>query len=315
MREDIDILLSRYFSGEASALEQELLDKWIAESKENEAYFDEMTTIFQYSSGVNDTWEPDVESALTAFNIFTEKEAVKKPLFSSIIPYLSAAASFVLLIGVAFFFARDRKEYVQLSTENSIIQESIFDGVDVILSEETVLDYNPSNKKDVMLTKGKAAFNVHTKGDDKLRVHVGDAMVEDIGTKFTVIAEDPEKSITVEVSEGEILFYTKKNAGIRVKKSEKGIYYPQDNYFELVSAVEHIKAIEFKSTPLSEVMAILSAQYHVKITPASKSLNKLQISVSFDPNETIDNILHIIAETLSIRVTKKSSEDYVLSYY
>ncbi|MDR1761881.1 MAG: FecR family protein [Bacteroidales bacterium] len=321
MNEDIDILLSRYFGGCASEHEQKLLDKWLAQSEENEAYFHEMTLVFQHSLNIASAPEPNMEKAFAAFSthIECEKKSVqktKKPLWKSGKFFLSVAASVSLLVGIFIWLpTHNADEHVVLTAETSTIQKNIFTGVEVVLSEGTALTYNPLNKKEITLTKGEATFKVHSQEDnDKLQVQVSSAIIEDIGTVFTVTAHNPEDSIMVEVAEGEILFYTKTNTGIRVKALERGVYYPKQDYFMLLSTEENIHAIEFRSTPLSAVTTILSKQYNVDITSNSTSLNELCISVTFDPNETIDTILHIIAETLSLRVTKKSDSEYVLSY-
>ncbi len=315
MDEKTDILLSRYFGGEASEEDLRLLDEWLAESKENEVYFEKMTLIFQYSIQMEPMLKPNTEKALVSFMdyIGKEKEIPVKTLFQRAVPYLSIAASIVLLIGITFFITKSSDHLVELAAQNAAVEQTLYQNVDVLLASGTELKYNPKNNRHIILEKGEATFKVNPSQEDKLKVQVGNAFIEDIGTVFTIIAHDPEESITVEVTEGEILFYTKNNAGIHVKQSEKGIFYPKQNYFEHIASIENIKAIEFDATPLSEVIAILSLQYKVNITTSSQSLDKLQISVSFDPNETIDNVLDIISETLSIHVIKKSEESYVLS--
>ena len=319
MTEEIDILLARYFGGCASEREHELLDEWLAQSEEHEAYFHEMTLVFQHSLGTAP--EPDMEKAFAAFSTHIEHEKkpvqkTQKPLWKSGKFFLSVAASVALLVGIFICLPTNNTgKHVVLTAENGIIQKNIFTNVEVVLSEGTDLKFNPLNKKEVTLIKGKATFTVHSQdeNEDRLRVHVGNAIIEDIGTIFTITAHNPQDSIMVEVVEGEILFHTATNC-YKVKATERGIYYPQKDYFELVSKVENLQTIEFRSMSMSQVTAILSKQFDVNITANSQSLNNLQISVTFDPNETIDTILNIIAETLSLRVTKKSDREYVLSY-
>ncbi len=315
MDEKIDILLSRYFCGEASEEDLRELDQWLAESEEHEAYFEKMTLIFQHSAQTKPMPAPNTEKALSSFMNYIEKDKTVpvKSLFQRITPYLSAAASIILLIGIALFIVKSYDNLIEITAPQATVEQTLYNGVDVRLTAGTELKYNPENNKQIILTRGEAAFTVNSSESDKLKVQVNNAFIEDIGTTFTIIAHNPEESITVEVTEGEILFYTKNNAGIRVKQSEKGIYHPQSDYFELITPVENIKAIEFNATPLAEVVDILSSQYKVNIETSSPALNQLQISVSFDPNETIDNILDIISKTLSIHVIKKSDEWYVLS--
>ncbi|MDR2979353.1 MAG: hypothetical protein LBV02_02760 [Bacteroidales bacterium] len=47
MNKKIDILLTRYFIGEATAEEIQQVDQWITESKENENYFTGFSSLYQ----------------------------------------------------------------------------------------------------------------------------------------------------------------------------------------------------------------------------------------------------------------------------
>ena len=314
MNEQTDILLSRYFNGEASEIELRQLDKWLAESKENEAYFDEMTMIFQHSAGIEPMPKPNEEKAFSAFKSYIEKDEKKQTLIKRFMPYFSVAASIVLIIGIAFFISGDATNTINIVADNNPIQQTLSNGIDVTLTAGTKLQYNPNDKNNVVLKKGEATFSVQPAQSGHLIVQAGEAFIKDIGTVFTVIAHNPDESITVEVTEGEVLFFTKNNTGIHLKAFEKGTYYPKENYFAHITAnIENIKAIEFSATPLSEVINILSVQYNVAITTSAEALNHLQISVSFDPNESIDNILAIISETLSLHVTKNADGTYVLT--
>jgi ferric-dicitrate binding protein FerR (iron transport regulator) len=314
MDEKIDILLSRYFSGEASGQELQSLDQWLSESTENEAYFEKMTTIFQHAALIKPMPEPDTEKALSAFKNYIEKEKnlPQKTVVQKLIPYFSVAASIALIIGISLFFFK--KPDTCIVANETALQQTLFDGVNVSLKAGSEIKYNPGNIREITLTKGEATFEVNTSQDENLLIRAGKTFIEDIGTVFTVTAYNPEESITVEVSEGEILFYTKNNSGIYIKQSEKGIYHTQKDYFEHITSLAGIKAIEFDATPLSEVINILSVQYGAKIKTNADSLNKLQISVGFDPNETIENILSIISETLSMHVAKEPDGVFVFSY-
>ena len=73
MNEEIDILLSRYFSGEATEKELHSLDIWLSKSNENEKLFHEMTLLYQHAGQANDLSAIDTEKALTQFKNYTEK--------------------------------------------------------------------------------------------------------------------------------------------------------------------------------------------------------------------------------------------------
>ncbi|MDR1730210.1 MAG: DUF4974 domain-containing protein [Prevotellaceae bacterium] len=330
MDEKIDILLSRYFSGEATVEELSALDRWLAQSTENEEYFEEMTAIFQYAGFTRPMPEPDTEKALAAFQEYCRvnerSQSAKEPKsktaflnFSSGIrgfaPYISVAASILLILGASIFFFKKADNHVYLTAEKAEVRQELFNGVFVTLAAGTEIAYNPENKQEVILKKGEAAFDINSSGSGQLLVQAGETFIKDIGTRFTVIAHYPEESVTVNVTEGEVVFYTSNNSGIHVMQSEKGIFDSDKNHFKHIAPLPGgTKAIEFNATPLSEVIQVLSEQYNADIKTNADSLNSLQISVSFDPNESIENILTIISETLSMRITKNTDGTFVFSY-
>ncbi len=261
MDEKIDILLSRYFSGEATEEELQSLDRWLAQSPENEAYFEEMTTIFQHAGFAGPMPEPDTEKALPAFknHCRVNNETIQKPesektrkreiaslslisRFRVFAPHLSIAASILLIAGISLFFFKKTNNQVHIAASNTAVQQELFEGVFVSLEAGTEIAYNPENIQEVVLLKGEATFDVTSPRNGQLLVRVGETLIRDIGTVFTVTAHNPGESIMVTVTEGEVLFYAQNNAGIRIKQSGKGIFHPQKNFFEHIAPPAGITA-------------------------------------------------------------------------
>mgnify|MGYP003623844449 FL=1 len=67
MIRDIDNILAKYFSGEASAADLQQLDDLVAQSDANEFYFDEMTMLFEKTAMVSPSHRPDTSGALSKF--------------------------------------------------------------------------------------------------------------------------------------------------------------------------------------------------------------------------------------------------------
>jgi ferric-dicitrate binding protein FerR (iron transport regulator) len=312
-----DILLARYFSGEASELEQQELDEWLAESEENEKYFEEMTNIFQYSAHLAPMPKPNTEKALDEFMKYTQQKEhtqKSKTIVQKLLPYFSVAASLALVITLAFGVFNNKTNKTNFIAFGKSSNYQLFENVSVTSETGTEFSYNPKDKKKIVnLVRGEATFSVNSEQSGAILVKTGDVFIQDIGTVFTVIANNPEDSIVVEVSEGEVHFFTKNNDGINVRQNEKGIFYPKRNIFERITAMENIKEIQFDATALGEIIDILSVQYNVKIKTSSPEIKQLEITASFDPNETIDDILFIIAETLSLKLEKENAKTYTFT--
>lgn len=310
MNEDIDILLARYFSGEATAKELRELDVWLAQSQENEDYFDRMTRLYQESASVSPAPAFDAEAALPQFQDYMQKNQEK--LSASILKMRRiygaavAAVAAVLLLGISLFFIlRNPAEPMQiLATENETVERQIFENIDIALAPNSQIAYASKRENSVTLS-GKATFSVQEKGEKELIVSVGEAFIKDIGTVFTVTAYDAGAPIVVEVAEGEVLFYTETQAGITIKQHESGQYNPADKKFTHYRETKIADDILFHATPLREAADELQKRYGVRIEIASETLQTARISASFDPNEPIENILQVIAETVSAKTSKK----------
>ncbi len=306
MTDKADILLSRYFSGEATENELQQLDAWLAESDENEAYFDQMTLLYQESAMLPPVHEYDMERALSDFSNYMNKNSKlpERRKFTLSPFYKVVAASVILLLGMfTFYILYEPIRPVRLVADDSIQEFTLYEDAILTLEPNSQIIYSSENTNEVEL-KGKATFTVDSNQEKKLLVQAGETFIRDIGTIFTINAYHPLDSVVVEVFEGEVLFYTGENKGILVSENETAVYYAKTKEFFLIGMQETEEEIIFSSTPLYEVVNILSARYNVNISIKSSDLQDMQISVSFDKHESIDNILEIVAETLGLDISK-----------
>lgn len=305
MNEKTDILLSRYFGGEASEQELCRLDEWLTESEENEEYFYQMTMLYQQMVEISSSTRPDVAKALANFkkHIEESQKHQKKPIIRLRYFYRIAAASVILLTGLFAFIMLNRQEkQVQMAASGTTLNYNISENVNVELASGSQIQFDGKNKSDIELA-GKAKFSVHKQTEKELVVRAGNTYIKDVGTIFSVDAQAPNDSITVEVEQGEVWFYTLDNDGIFLEATEKGIYLVREKRFERVEK-EPLNEIIFNANSLSEVISMLETRFGANIEVQNESLLPLQISVSFDKNESLNNILTIITETLSLTFVK-----------
>lgn len=320
MDEKLDILLSRYFTGEANENELQQLDMWLAESKENEVYFDNMTMLFQQAALTPSFSDFENERALSEFKDYINKDEAgrKKRIFRIANYYRAIAASIILLAGAISFmliYNTNSDKQVQLVALDEKQQYNINDGIEVILDTESKIQYNSGKNNEVELI-GKATFsvNLNEEESEKLLVHAGETYIRDIGTVFTVTAYPSDNYIEVEVDEGEVLFFTEDNAGISVKENQKARYNTSTKQFNyILDNSEYIKnELVFSNATLNEIANTLEFQYGVKILIKPEPLKKVRLNVSFENNESIDNVLMIISETLSVKIIKNENT-YIIS--
>jgi len=318
MNKETDILLSRYFGGEASEEELGRIDRWLAESGENEKYFDQLTRIYQQSAMMPPMPEPDTEKALADFKAYMRQNqhapekwnAPEKRIFRLRPAFLRAAAAVVLLVGTAAFFLLHRPadrpaELILLAAADSPEICELSDEAVVVLSPNSEISYSPDNKNKLEL-RGKAVFTVQPEQEKKLTVQAGETFVQDIGTIFTVTSCDANGQVLVEVADGEVLFFTLENAGLRIGRDEAAFYNPRSKQFGLVSP------IIFEAAPLSEAVAALETRFGIRIRLQAPHLSEIPISASFDKFESVSKILEITAETLLLRAAEEEDGSFIL---
>ena len=349
MSPEIDHLLARYFSGEATGEDLKNLDRWLAESAENEAYFDRMTQIFE-KSAMEKPIEVDTEKAFQWFDrymdIFSDTDIVpdqtlhivnksenepgydefipeqtgpdkesrqKKPVIRFLRPASYAAAAVVMLmIGLLYTInsQKDNSTIVTVASVDSLLHQ-LPDKTLVTLDSNSNVRYDTQGDHYEIILAGKARFEVNPESDKKLLVRADEIFIEDIGTIFTVTAYPDRDTTFVDVEEGEVRFYSTTNEGIHIRANEKGIYIRSEKRFEKISP-RVIQELNFRAVSLNDVVSIISEHTGVSIVLTDDSLGTLPITTSFEGNESVADMLLIIAETLSLKLSHNNNQ-YILS--
>jgi ferric-dicitrate binding protein FerR (iron transport regulator) len=311
MNDKIDNLLARYFNGEATQNELQKLDDWMEESQENQQYFMEMTSLFEkmYPESKSDF---HAQTAAIDFKKHIYKETLasqpkKRIKFQA--KYWSVAALVLLLVISGLFVFNRNQQQETILAENDTKEIRYADNIDITLKQNSTIEYK-KNKPNEVILKGEAIFSVDSQDDVDFTVYAGKTIIKDIGTIFTVTAFEEEDLIKVHVKEGVVLFYTNENSGITISEDQTGIYSKQYEIFELI--LPEIKpqisqAISFDTQSLSVVVADLEEKFNIKISIEDKSLENLLLTAEFNHDESLDLILSIIAETLSVKIIQDGS--------
>lgn len=315
MNDEIDILLARYFSGEATKNELRELDDWVEKDTENESYFEQMTDLYQKTALQLPIDTIDTQTALQDFQSYmhsSQKKQQRMIRLSRVHKYAIAAAV-ILFAGIGLFFMLQKPvDSYQLITSSDAPQEyHLFENVGIMLAPESQISYKATAENELKLF-GKATFEVNPDFENKLLVQAGSTYIKDIGTVFTVTAYAPEETITVEVAEGEVLFYTLENKGISLHENQTGIYHTKTDRFEILEQKIETKEFVFQSVPLVEVIKTIEQYYGIQVFVNDNSLLTKQISISFSADDTAEHVLRVIALTFSARVTKEA-DAFVLS--
>jgi transmembrane sensor len=314
--ENIDVLLAKFFAGEALETEIKTLEDWRQMSVENNVYFEESKNVFELLKGTNVPQTVDVDTAWNKLN--TKITAKPKIIQLKKVPTVLAAAASLLLLAtfvliITWFTQQTNVEPLIIKAENKTIEKTLPDGSKVFLNKNSELAYkeNKQGHREVSL-KGEAFFEVTHNEKKPFLISINEVLIKDIGTAFNVKENAANNSIEVFVESGTVQFYSKTNGGLILTAGEKAVF----NHARLTFTKEQNKLNDnigsyrtknfvFNATLLSEVVGQLKAVYGCEIRFSEPSIGNERLSVVFT-NESLSTVLSIISETLDLEVEKEN---------
>lgn len=208
---DIDLIIARYFGGDAAPDEIERLRKWIEQSPDNKRTFFEQQDLWEALVPSFDVTDSDTEKAerrvMAKAGIKPRGSALVRKLFV-FWSRIAAVAILPLLAVTVYSLVRTgnpRDTDVTLSTDYGCTSKaSLPDGTVVWLNANSSLEYSRTmtgDNRDVNL-RGEAYFDVCADTDHPFIVHTPYISVTATGTEFNVNAYDSDASVTL--AEGKV---------------------------------------------------------------------------------------------------------------
>lgn len=302
---DIDVLIAKFFAGEADGDEALTLDGWRRSNPVNEQYFRSAEKVF-YS--IDPRYKPF--SINTTEALSKTKFRIKKKSSQSF--RLVAATVAILLVACFGWYATQLNQSISDNPSGFAQSVQLNDGSEVEVAAKSKISksegFGITNRK--VTLEGTATFEVVH--DEKLPflVETGTLFIEDIGTIFTVINEPTSDTIYVIVNEGIVRLYDENGGELIVKAGEKAWYVKS---LRTIIADPGTKVIrfDFHDTKLSEVIELIGEAYEMDIILKPANLASCRITTRFY-DEDLETILDILSETLSLQFAKEG-ETYVIS--
>jgi transmembrane sensor len=309
----IESIITRKFSGEISADEQQVLDNWLAESTENERYFQNLRKIYSHAGNSKDEAIPaiDINQEWQQFKSSVQPE-VKKDTYQS--SWIRVAAS-VLVIGVLGYFiwftAFQSKDITVLADHSGQLV-TLPDNSVVTLNKEASITYPRefSDGNRTVIMKGEAFFEVTRDESKPFIVNLGLSNVEVLGTSFNINAEENNDKIEVVVNTGKVRFETTTgDESVILTKGEKGTLMKNMN---MISKVDNndinfmawkTRKIVFNDVDLDLVIQTVNKLYDSHISFSTDVGKNCKVTVSFD-NQSIEAILSVLELTLDLEYKK-----------
>lgn len=297
---DTDRLLARYFAGELSPQDKIRLEEWLAESQENEDYFSELTSLYQNLGTTNYppfTTQEAFEKIEKHINQHTQKPVFRQKNKRKLLIWTLGSVAAIALLVIIFNTGQD-------NTYTTITDKRLYSFADStkidLMDGEIYISKDQTN--DTIFLKGKASFEMESEKTGNKIVKAGNVYVKDIGTSFVIDANAPD-SVHVSVTEGEVLFYSDTDTGIRLGTNQSGYYLSRsDKFYKVIMK----GSFRFNETSLSEVIARLNAFYGRQIELKNKNMQNLPITVTF-ADEDLSAILDVVATTLNLKISHKEN--------
>ena len=301
-----DILLSKYFSGNASEEEANAILSWKKASEANRKEFDQSYQVWQLTmtAGIS---KLDADAAWNKVN--TRANVTKKPTFKVQRFYnnmLKVAA--VLVVALLTWFTYDRyfstvRYYADANIENVILE----DGTHVTLNKNSWVEapkYFRGSLRKVSMN-GEAFFKVKRDTAHPFIIETGNAAIKVLGTSFNVKTM-PEGNINVTVATGKVAFmpHNTKDVVILVKNEYVSWDEAKKEALKSISSSQNYIAwkthrFEFKENKLDSVVKAINAIYNAEIA-IDTQLSQLKLTARFD-SLTVEQIVETLKVTFDLK--------------
>jgi ferric-dicitrate binding protein FerR (iron transport regulator) len=308
MEQDIEKIMVRTLTGEASTDDIVILSEWLSLREENKTVYQKASTYWHACVSVmtplNDK-DRTYEQLLK--RIRKPKRQLRLPVW---LRYAGVAVLVLSLAGVAHYHfpARENVEqHYSLLSGTSISSFQLPDSTEVTLNANSMLRYSEAFgdwQRDVHL-QGEAFFHVAKDMQKKFVVHLNeDTRVVALGTSFNVSFDPDENTLSTTLVEGSIRFEASGQT-VTLTPNQQLLYNLADRKISIVATDSELATawkdhlIKYKSIPFSEALTLLEKQYTVNIKLTNEDLGRRKVSGTFDRNLPVEQVLDMMKKSLS----------------
>lgn len=322
---NIEIIISKYLSKEATEEEMKILDKWISATSENRKSYLTQKNIWEISHPVFNPDEIDTDSAhekVMKQILPSENQrvpALPKLSFMHYWQQIAAVLLLPLLMLSTYLYVKPSPQiaetYQELFTPYgtwSIV--NLPDGSKVWLNAGSSLKYPAqfSGKERIVSMQGEAYFEVNSDKEHPFIVKTVKLTVEATGTAFNVNAYAPDSIAAVTLVKGKVAVTLDKEKTVALSPGEK-IEYNRTTSLYSVNKTNTDKwcswkdgVLIFRDDPLEYVFKRLGQTYNVEFILKDATLGKYSYKATFE-GESLNEILRLLEMSAPIRCKEISN--------
>ena len=293
--------LAKYFSGECSKDEMDLIHSWRNESSENAKSFFEAKNVWISTS---EKPEANIEVLERILNE-TEGKQVKVSF-----GWMRYAAAAIVVLGLAFAL-------ITFLNNGEANVHKLADGSEITLhNDASIVSVNITDDiREVTLT-GKAYFDIERDESRPFIVNTDYAKVQVLGTSFLIDASSAKTEVCVESGLVSLIkpgIQGKTDLSVKLAKGEMGsvnstapgiIKKNNDNANYLAWKT---KSLTFDRSRMSEVEATLEDVYGVDVVFENENLGDCRLTAKFKERK-IKDAIEIIARTFDLTYEIKNDQ-------
>jgi transmembrane sensor len=223
------------------------------------------------------------------------------------IRYVTAvAAGLVLLIGFGWMFYSYQRPAPMLTVLTNAETQRIQlpDGSEVTLNRHSQLIYPETfGKERIVNLNGEAYFEVSKNPEKPFRVKTNGVTVSVLGTHFNVNAYATDSLVETTLLEGSVAVSDNKNGNqVILKPNETAVYRKATGMLTMHSDSDADNEISwrdgilsFDNATMGEIARQLSHHFNVTIQIEGERLRNYKLNASFKQDETLEEILEMLA--------------------
>lgn len=301
---DINDILARYFSGNATPEDISLVEDW---KKENAEEFDILSKAWDETTDVldsNDTFKTfDHKAAWEKIDSELIEEKKETPVIKMSFYKKLAAACAILLVGLSgFWFLKGGNQFETVTNEDHQARLiELPDGSNVWLAANTTLEYHRDFENNRSLNlDGEAFFDVARDEAHPFVISTEYGDIEVLGTAFDVKVE--ENATVVSVDHGKVELRNEDDA-VQLTAGESATSSSDKTISEVKDVNENYDSWKtgvfiFDQTPLSEAVNILNGFYEMQIE--LETINSGDVINGTIEDMELEEVINVITRTCDV---------------
>jgi ferric-dicitrate binding protein FerR (iron transport regulator) len=332
-------LLARYLSGECSPEEEYEVQEWLTNSPENRRLLKFMKRVWNTSESPQQQSEVDAMwkrvAARGGITTVRDDDAASQKirrtslLHADNYRFLRIAISFLIVITLGYAISTfmpwgQHQDLLTLTVANGHREKLTWDdGTNIVLDAGSTFRYPEQftgETREVFLS-GEGYFEVSPDAYKPFLVHANHATVRVLGTRFNVRAWQPDRRVTVAVSEGKVSLMatagTPQHTAV-ISAGQASILLEDDNPAvpTSVNVDRYIgwmkNEMNFQDASVQEILFQLERWHDVNFIISDSAIVEERLNIHLQ-NQSLDEILVILSTLTDLDVQRQGKQIELLS--